>query len=268
MLAFLGPILAAFALARSQPDKVLTGEVVDSNARPVADAQVVFYAPPLAWGRENSAESRTRTDAEGRFRLKIPPFGRVIVVGMSFLAYRPGLALSANSYFRFKGPLVLKEPEPRTIQIDDSEGKPIAGARITPGSSRFSMAPPPICLSHWPIHCQSRRGPTAEPRSITWRHGINLWPRGSRPTRSAPRISFWSIIRAGALSSQSSGSCSRRPAGSLVGSSMQPAIPSLIKRSRSGHGAKGIGSNRIPSSSQEVRRGPRQTVDSRPRITS
>ena len=83
--------------------------MVDDKGKPVADARVVLYAPPLVWGKENTAEAQTRTDAEGRFHLKIPPLGRRIVNGVNYLAYRPGLAISAKVVFPAPAPIGLAE---------------------------------------------------------------------------------------------------------------------------------------------------------------
>jgi len=132
MTMILGPLLAVMVLAQAQPDRTATGEVVDDKGKPVADAQVVLYAPPLGSGWEDTAEAATRSDGEGRFHLKIPPFGRLIVNGVNVLAYRPGLTISANPYFRGSYRLVLRTPEPRTIEIEDTDGKPIAGATVVP----------------------------------------------------------------------------------------------------------------------------------------
>lgn len=196
MLAILGPLIAALALAQAQPVKTATGEVVDDQGKPVADCQVIFYGPPLAWGKENTVEVQTRTDGEGRFHLKLPPFGRVIantINGMSFLAYRPDSALTAKSYYPAPYRLVLREPEPRTIRIEGSDGKPIAGARVTPGFSTFSTVPlrtfPNPCRLSWP----SPPARTDGLRSDTWRLATSSSPCGSRPTRSEPRISCCSI---------------------------------------------------------------------------
>lgn len=132
MNILLGPLLAMMVLVQAQPARTATGEVVDDEGKAVADAQVVLYAPPLLFGKENAAEARTTTDALGRFRLNTPALGRTLVNGVNYLAYRPGLALSANAYFRRPHRLVLQEPEPRTVKIEGTNGKPVAGARIAP----------------------------------------------------------------------------------------------------------------------------------------
>ena len=43
-MMFLGGLLAAL-LAQAQPDRTISGEVVDDQGKPVAGARVVLYAP-------------------------------------------------------------------------------------------------------------------------------------------------------------------------------------------------------------------------------
>jgi hypothetical protein len=45
-MPLLTPILAALLLAQSSADRLATKEVVDDQDKPVADAEVVLYAPP------------------------------------------------------------------------------------------------------------------------------------------------------------------------------------------------------------------------------
>jgi hypothetical protein len=46
MMTFLGPTIVAALLAQAPAGRGVTGEVVDDQGKPVANAQVVFYAPP------------------------------------------------------------------------------------------------------------------------------------------------------------------------------------------------------------------------------
>ncbi|MGP0065699.1 MAG: carboxypeptidase regulatory-like domain-containing protein [Isosphaeraceae bacterium] len=132
MSTFLGPLLAAVILAQVSGPRMAEGEVVDDQGKPVADVTVVFHVPPSVSGKEYQAEAQTRTDAAGQFRMKLPPLGRMFIVGMTFLAYRPGSAITAKSLYPAQYRLVMRKPEPRTIRIEGPDGKPIAGARTTP----------------------------------------------------------------------------------------------------------------------------------------
>jgi hypothetical protein len=131
MTMLLGAFLAA-VLAQVQPHRDLAGQVVDDQGRPVAEARVVVYAPPLTWGKENTAEAETTTDAEGRFRLTIPPLGRRLLNGVGVLVYRPGKTIAATSYFRHPDRYVVHKPEPRPVRVEGPDGHPVAGVRITP----------------------------------------------------------------------------------------------------------------------------------------
>ena len=132
MLTLLCPVLAVIVLAQARNDLPVAGEVVDDTGKPLADVAVVYYAAPVVSGSEDQAEAQTRTDAGGQFRMKIPAHRRTEIAGMNFLAYRRGLAITAKSAFPRPDRLVLRKPEPRTIQIEGPDGRPIAGARIAP----------------------------------------------------------------------------------------------------------------------------------------
>ncbi len=125
-------MLASAVLAQAQADRTANDLVVDDQGKPVADATVVFYAAPMPSGKPNEAEARTTTDAEGRYRLKLPPLGRQIVNGVNVLVYRPGLAIAAAPFFRHPEQYALRKPEPRTVRVEGLDGRPIAGVRIAP----------------------------------------------------------------------------------------------------------------------------------------
>jgi hypothetical protein len=127
----LGALLAA-VLAQSEPDRALTGQVVDDKGKPVAGARVVLYGPPLNVGKENAAEAGTTTDGEGRYRVKIPPLGRQVVNGVNLLVYHPGLTIAAHPFFRRPEKIVLRQPEPRAVTVEGPDGRPVAGALIAP----------------------------------------------------------------------------------------------------------------------------------------
>jgi hypothetical protein len=132
MATLLGPLLAAMILAQASGRPPIAGDVIDDQGKPVADVPVVFYVPPSVSGKEYRAEAQTRTDAAGQFRMNLPSSGRMVGAGINFLAYRPGSAITAKSYYPRPYRLVMRQPEPRAIRIEGPDGQPIAGARITP----------------------------------------------------------------------------------------------------------------------------------------
>ena len=71
MMTIFGPILAAASMAQFQ-GRTVQGTVVDDQGKPVADAQVIFHAPAPWYGKADPVEVRTKTDAEGRFRSRLP----------------------------------------------------------------------------------------------------------------------------------------------------------------------------------------------------
>ena len=165
-MMLLSALLAA-VLAQPQPDRTMSGTVADDAGKPVAGVAVVLYVPPMTWGKENEAESQTTTDGDGRFRLKVPPFGRRTVNGIVVLAYRPGLAITGASIFRNTGRYVLRKPEPRTIKVEGPDGQPIAGVRVFPHVLDFFNGPTADIPSRWPIPSSSSPGRTARQRSTT-----------------------------------------------------------------------------------------------------
>jgi len=131
MPTLFGPLLAAVLLAQAQADRAITGEVVDGQGKPVAGAQVVFYAPPVSYGKGDPVEVQTKSDPRGNFSLKVPPLRRAVTNGVNFLAFSPDLAITAQWFARPPYRLVLEKPRPRTVKVEGPDGHPIAGARVT-----------------------------------------------------------------------------------------------------------------------------------------
>jgi hypothetical protein len=129
MMSILSPLLASMIIA--QADRPRIGAVVDGQGKPVADAVVIFYAPPVVYGKGDPVEAQTKTDAAGKFSLKTPPLKRILVNGVNFLAYKPGLAITAQASYRPPIRLVLEKPRPRTVKVEGPDGRPIAGARVS-----------------------------------------------------------------------------------------------------------------------------------------
>ncbi len=131
MLPLLTPILATLLLVQASAGRTVSGDVIDDRGKPVADAQVVFFAPPGAFDTRGPVEVRTKSDAEGKFSLKVPPLGRTVVGEANFLAYRRGMAIAASPFHIRPIRLVLQEPRPRTVKIEGPGGEPVSEARIT-----------------------------------------------------------------------------------------------------------------------------------------
>ena len=130
MIHFLSPLVAAVLLGQAPAVRPLSGDVVDIQGKPVADAQVVLYSPPTTYGEGDPVEVHSATDAQGKFSLKFPPFKRIVVNGVTLFAYQPGMAITANAYMRPPYRLVLEKPSPRTVMVLGADGQPVAGARV------------------------------------------------------------------------------------------------------------------------------------------
>ncbi len=122
-------ILLVALIAQTGPARPMRGDVVDSAGKPVANARVVFYAPPVAYLKGDPVEVEAKTNADGQFSLIRPPLERAVVNGISFVAYAPGLAIGATSILR-GARVVLQAPHPRTVKVEGPDGQPIAGARV------------------------------------------------------------------------------------------------------------------------------------------
>ncbi|MGO9920378.1 MAG: carboxypeptidase regulatory-like domain-containing protein [Isosphaeraceae bacterium] len=131
MMTLYAPLLAAVLLAQAQVNRPASGEVVDRQGKPVADAAVALYSPPSVFGKGDPVEARTKSDAQGKFNLKVPPLGRTLINGVNFLAYSPGRTLTAQWIARGSHRLVLEKPQPRTLKVEGPAGDGIARARIT-----------------------------------------------------------------------------------------------------------------------------------------
>ncbi len=136
MTAVFSAVLALACTAHSG-DIIHCGTVVDDTGKPVGGARVVF----ATW-RNNviapaSAGPVAETDAAGQFQLPTP---RAHWNDRStFWVHGRGLALtSVNARFEPITQVVLKKPQPRTISIEGPDGKPVAGARISPRAVAFA----------------------------------------------------------------------------------------------------------------------------------
>jgi hypothetical protein len=132
MMTVFGPLLASMFLAQVPVDRPRVGSVVDGQGKPIAGAQIVFYAPPVVYGNGDPIEVGTRTDAAGKFSLKVPPIRRIGISGINFFAFSPGWTITAHPYGRPPIRLVLEKPVPRTVKVLGPDGQPLAGARLTP----------------------------------------------------------------------------------------------------------------------------------------
>jgi len=133
------------AVVLAQAADTITGEVVDGQAGPVANAEVVFSAGFAIDGSVPILE-RATTDESGRFRLARPGAARLqgfLVPGVIWV-YKAGLALGVTDLVRGDWPgqihrLVLEPSLVRKLTLRDAGGKPFAGARLAPRLVRTEL---------------------------------------------------------------------------------------------------------------------------------
>jgi protocatechuate 3,4-dioxygenase beta subunit len=172
------PKAAEAKLAETPMDKdALAGRVVDSEGKPVADATIWI----LRFGEP--AKGATRTDADGKFTLPPDPKvdrtrthagGRV-----HFGATKPGFGMALPPERVDPKQLVLKlvpDDVPIRGRIVDLQGKPVAGATVTPLEV---WATPDDTLDNW---LKAIRAEEDAPREVS----ANLFRRKATP---APTLS-------------------------------------------------------------------------------
>ncbi len=127
----LGAVLGAAQGPRQVPaNRTWSGEVIDSKGKAMADARVVFYAPPVAYLKGDQVEVQDRTNSDGKFSRAVPHLERAVYNGIVVLAYSPGQAIGAVYVIRPRR-VVLRVPRPRTLKVEGPDGQPIAGTRVT-----------------------------------------------------------------------------------------------------------------------------------------
>ena len=95
MAMFSAPLLVVALLAQAPLNRMWSGEVVDEKGKAVADARVVFYAPPVAYLKGDPVEVQGKTNSDGKFSLAVPHLERAIYNGIVVLAISPGQAIGA-----------------------------------------------------------------------------------------------------------------------------------------------------------------------------
>jgi len=113
----------------------ITGEVVDAKGQPVAGAEVVLSVGLTKAGTVPIL-AQVRSDEAGRFTFD-PNASRTAQAIGTIWGFKTGLAVGVIDRLRDNQPgrvhrLVLPTADVRTLTIVDAEGKPVAGARVTP----------------------------------------------------------------------------------------------------------------------------------------
>jgi hypothetical protein len=138
MAALLSFLLAALVAQQPADSLALSGVVVDTAGKPVSNVEVVLGGRILAEGSA-SALARMNTNDQGEFRLELVRQRLEGTGPLRFIwAYQPGRTVGIQRVDLTGNPplpsvrLTLAEPFKRTLSVLDSEGRPVAGARLAP----------------------------------------------------------------------------------------------------------------------------------------
>ena len=146
MTSLLGPLLVSTLLAQIDGGTV-QGKVTDDHGKPVAGAQVVFHAPAPRESKVDPITLRATTNAEGLFRLVVPSRPGLSIRRAMVWVFHPGLAIaSMASLQELPGTMVLHKAVPKTITIEGPDGRPVAGARISPRLVSLALRDTPIAV--------------------------------------------------------------------------------------------------------------------------
>ena len=117
-------LLAGRAELILQPAFPLTGTLVDANAKPLPNAELIFLRPESPASRKY-----LRTDSQGRFQMRVPQPGAaaLVVVREGFTPVYQPVQVATNL-----GPVALQLSPPRVFQgrVVDRSQRPIAGVRV------------------------------------------------------------------------------------------------------------------------------------------
>jgi hypothetical protein len=127
--------LVMMALAQAPAGSAtLSGQVVNAEGRPAAGVEVV-----LSMGRghvECSVLSRAKSDRDGRFRIDVPAESdpRRARFYLALWAHDPKAGLGGQAPLPAAGSVQLKlgGPAHAAVRVVGPDGKPVAGARVTP----------------------------------------------------------------------------------------------------------------------------------------
>lgn len=140
-LLFTVPVLAG---EEPKPAGLVSGVVVDSAGKPMEGADV-WLTGTGTFGEKTPVLSRTTTDAQGAFRVAIPPdpTGRRWSEALVVWAHRIGSAVAGRSFQRTKPPgpegvmFALGVPAEARFRVVDPDGHPVEGARLSPFIARL-----------------------------------------------------------------------------------------------------------------------------------
>jgi hypothetical protein len=132
------------ALAQSPAAPAVEGVVTDAAGKPAGGAEVSLTGI-VRLGMKTPVLSRTTTNDRGTFRLALPadPDGAKSQEALTIWAFRQGSAPRALSFVQSKVPkpdavrLKLEPPRDTPFRVVGPDGKPVAGASVSPFAGPF-----------------------------------------------------------------------------------------------------------------------------------
>jgi RNA polymerase sigma factor (sigma-70 family) len=152
--------LKAHEEAEEKTELSISGQVVDARGKPVAGAQVALIAKDHGArrggdlsARDAPIRPRTKTDAEGRFRLSVKrtPTTRLSNVAIIALASQHGLGMQQLNLEASRSDALIKLPDEHEIRgrLVDLKGQPAIGVQVHVCSVGKGETGIPSPLSFW-----------------------------------------------------------------------------------------------------------------------
>ena len=173
MMTIYGLLIATAILGQVQVDQQATGEVVDNQGKPVANAEVVLYAPPTDYGKGTSVEVQATDDCARQ----VQPESFHDSGGLSRTAFTFSPTGPAGRSRRSRMPAAVSFGPGKAQAHERSWSKTGTANRLpvlckSAGCCELSSGPPK-CPRHWPNRWRPHR---------PGRQGDGQYPGGARST--------------------------------------------------------------------------------------
>ena len=129
-------------VAKEPPSKVVSGQVVGSDGKPLEGADVVVIASRYLWRYSDSKDQllgRGRSDKDGRFRVELNALPESEQARVTVVVTGADTATWPGSWTELDAPIVgvlrLDSEQPVLVRLVNLEGAPIAGAEISPAGA-------------------------------------------------------------------------------------------------------------------------------------
>ena len=142
VLAISATLATMRLVAKEPPSKVVSGQVVGSDGKPLQGADVVVIASRYQWGYIDSKDhllGRGRSDGQGRFRVELRALPESDQGQVTLVVTARGHGYLARELDELNAPideiLRLDSEQPVEVRLLNLEGAPIAGAEVSPAGA-------------------------------------------------------------------------------------------------------------------------------------